>query len=142
MTCENHVDDGTEREIAGIVLSIAGEHNLCRTFIHTGCCSRAAESLRKARALVGELLAIVDFRNAEHRFIVADVGTEDTRCTRLVCSTRCIQAEEALIQDRALQENRMMTRECQATPGTVLRVVNERRRGLGRAEENCPEQHT
>ncbi len=102
MISKSHIKDGAERDMNDIILRIEEEHSRCRVFINAGKYDLAAESLRNARGLLGELLVIVDCRNAEHRRILNSAGMEHTRCTRLVCSAHCIQASEALLQDRAL----------------------------------------
>ncbi len=98
-------------DIDTIVMRIKGEHRRCRVFIHEGSYDRAAEALRDGRALLGALLTQADFSSEEHRALVKDVGAQHIACSQLVCAARCIQADEALLQMRALHQGRLATRE-------------------------------
>lgn len=139
--CEmlNHAKDQIDIDIDRIAGRIRDRHRRCCRSIRTASYGHAAQALRESRRFLGELLLKVDWADTRHRAIVSEIGRQHTACSRLVCAVRGLQADEALLQLRALRC------EHQATRGDPLDSSSPRvnaghnnRQGVGGAEETAP----
>ncbi len=108
--CEVTEQEGVRRSIDSHITNLAAridnEHRRCCRNIRMGAYERAADSLTDDCRLPGLLLTKIDRGNARHRAILADVGTQHAVCSQLVCTARCISADEALLELRAMHHER------------------------------------
>jgi hypothetical protein len=108
--CQVTEQEGVRRAIDSHITNLAAridnEHRRCCRNIRMGAYDRAADSLTDACRVLGLLLTKIDRGNARHRAILTDLGTQHAVCSQLVCTARCIRADEALLELRAMHHER------------------------------------